>query len=72
MGAYESHDLAPVRDDERKELNIGRKITYKQYWKVHFRILKLNLFHVHVQAYKMIWNIIFKLVFKERVKPKIC
>ncbi|XP_060078498.1 uncharacterized protein LOC132557984 [Ylistrum balloti] len=33
MGAIESHDFAPVRDDERKELNLSRRITYKQYWK---------------------------------------
>lgn len=33
MGAIESHDFAPVRDDERKELNLSRRITYKQYLK---------------------------------------
>ncbi|OWF55877.1 p53-induced protein with a death domain [Mizuhopecten yessoensis] len=33
MGAIESHDFAPVRDDERKELNLSRRITYKQYKK---------------------------------------
>lgn len=34
MGNYETHDLAPVRDDERKELNLSRKVTYKQFCKV--------------------------------------
>ncbi|ESO91419.1 hypothetical protein LOTGIDRAFT_228841 [Lottia gigantea] len=33
MGNVEVHDLAPVRDDERKELNLSRKISYKQYEK---------------------------------------
>lgn len=33
MGNYETHDLAPVRDDERKELNLSRKVTYKQFCK---------------------------------------
>ncbi|KAK3101046.1 hypothetical protein FSP39_000557 [Pinctada imbricata] len=31
MGNVETHDLAPVRDDERKELNLARRITYRQY-----------------------------------------
>ena len=34
MGNVEMHDLAPVRDDERKELDISRKVNYKQYCKV--------------------------------------
>ncbi|KAJ8302188.1 hypothetical protein KUTeg_021175 [Tegillarca granosa] len=33
MGNYETHDLAPVRDDERKELNLSRRITFKQFSK---------------------------------------
>ncbi|XP_048739714.2 uncharacterized protein LOC125654015 [Ostrea edulis] len=33
MGNYETHDLAPVRDDERKDLNLSRKVTYKQFCK---------------------------------------
>ncbi|CAH1777245.1 unnamed protein product [Owenia fusiformis] len=33
MGNIEAHDLAPVRDDERKECNLSRKVTYKQYVK---------------------------------------
>ncbi|XP_050413834.1 uncharacterized protein LOC126828227 [Patella vulgata] len=33
MGNVEVHDLAPVRSDERKELNLSRKISYKQYEK---------------------------------------
>lgn len=42
MGNYETHDLAPVRDDERKELNLSRKVTYKQFCKVRINwILKL-------------------------------
>ena len=28
------HDLSPVRDDERKELNISRNVNLKQYKKV--------------------------------------
>ena len=34
MGNVEMHDLAPVRDDERKELDISRKVNYKYYCKV--------------------------------------
>lgn len=33
MGNIEAHDFAPVRPDERKELNLSRKPTYKQYLK---------------------------------------
>nr|KAG5711364.1 hypothetical protein BaRGS_006061 [Batillaria attramentaria] len=33
MGNIEAHDFAPVRPDERKELNLSRKPTYKQYMK---------------------------------------
>ena len=34
MGNIEGHDITPVRDDIRKELNLSRKITYKQFCKV--------------------------------------
>lgn len=34
MGNVEVHDLAPVRADERKELNLSRRVNYKQYLKV--------------------------------------
>ena len=34
MGNVEVHDFAPVHDYERKELNLSKKITYKQYFKV--------------------------------------
>ncbi len=34
MGNTEGHDIKPVRDDVRKELNLSRKITYKQFSKV--------------------------------------
>ena len=34
MGNIEGHDINPVRDDIRKELNLSRKITYKQFCKV--------------------------------------
>ena len=37
MGNIEAHDFAPVRPDERKELNLSRKPTYKQYLKVKKR-----------------------------------
>lgn len=40
MGNYETHDLAPVRDDERKELNLSRKVTYKQFCKVLYKIFQ--------------------------------
>ncbi|RUS89596.1 hypothetical protein EGW08_002614 [Elysia chlorotica] len=33
MGNVEAHDFAPVRDDERKVLNLSRKVTPKQYVK---------------------------------------
>ena len=39
MGNIEAHDFAPVRPDERKELNLSRKPTYKQYMKVRKRDL---------------------------------
>ncbi|XP_045165426.1 uncharacterized protein LOC123529251 isoform X2 [Mercenaria mercenaria] len=31
MGNVEVHNLSPVREDERKELNLSRKLNYKQY-----------------------------------------
>ncbi|KAL4226821.1 hypothetical protein ACF0H5_014799 [Mactra antiquata] len=31
MGNVEVHDLSPVREDERKELNLSRQLNYKQY-----------------------------------------
>ena len=34
MGNIEAHDFAPVRADERKVLNLGRKVSPKQYVKV--------------------------------------
>ncbi|XP_046575279.1 uncharacterized protein LOC124283294 [Haliotis rubra] len=33
MGNIEAHDFAPVRADERKELNLSKKISYKQFCK---------------------------------------
>lgn len=34
MGNVEVHDLAPVRDDERKMLDLSRRVSFKQYSKV--------------------------------------
>lgn len=31
MGNVETHDLSPIRDDERKELYLARTLNYKQY-----------------------------------------
>ncbi|XP_013396425.1 uncharacterized protein LOC106163399 [Lingula anatina] len=31
MGNVETHDLSPVREHERKELNLSRRVNYKQY-----------------------------------------
>lgn len=53
MGNYETHDLAPVRDDERKELNLSRKVTYKQFCKVRINWIlnliatALHIYHVY-------------------------
>ena len=38
MGNVEVHDLAPVRTDERKMLDLSRKVSFKQYNKVHINI----------------------------------
>ena len=42
MGNIEAHDFAPVRPDERKELNLSRKPTYKQYLKVRKKDYELE------------------------------
>ncbi len=34
MGNVEVHDLAPKDGDNRKELNLSRKVTHKQFVKV--------------------------------------
>ena len=43
MGNVEAHDFAPVRADERKVLNLSRKVTPKQYVKVRLSIRVLGL-----------------------------
>ena len=52
MGNVETHDLAPVRDDERKELNLARKITYRQYKKGTYMYNVANQDFTAVQDYK--------------------
>ncbi|XP_061178913.1 uncharacterized protein LOC133187526 [Saccostrea echinata] len=61
MGNYETHDLAPVRDDERKELNLSRKITYKQYCK-HIK----GIFHEGCLT-EIPWNIRDSISLYERM-----
>ncbi len=34
MGNVEVHDLAPKEGDNRKELNLSKKVNYKQFVKV--------------------------------------
>ncbi len=45
MGNTQVQDLAPVRTDERSELNLSRNITHKQYIKV----IKLKILYIIVQ-----------------------
>lgn len=49
MGNYEIYDLVFVRDDERKEFNLSRKVIYKQFCKVRInRILKLIVIVLYI------------------------
>ena len=34
MGNSETHNLGPVRKDERQDLDLSRHVTYKQYCRV--------------------------------------
>ena len=42
MGNAETHDFAPVRGDERRELNLSRKVNHKQYARVKDFYYKFN------------------------------
>ena len=52
MGNIEAHDFAPVRPDERKELNLSRKPTYKQYLKVKKRDIYITFTNLKVRDFK--------------------
>ena len=44
MGNTETHDFAPVRPDERRELNLSRKVNHKHYSRVKYLDVLLILF----------------------------
>ena len=46
MGNVEAHDFAPVRADERKVLNLSRKVTPKQFVKVKQGIITLAQWNI--------------------------
>ncbi len=39
MGNAEGHDVKPITSDDRKELNLSRNISYKQFIKVMFNVV---------------------------------
>ena len=45
MGNIEAHDFAPVRADERKLLNLSRKVTPKQYVKVSCEAIAIFIYN---------------------------
>ena len=75
MGNIEGHDITPVRDDIRKELNLSRKITYKQFCKVRttdnilIRLLHLPQSKPRANNIKCILHHCSKDVFKHSFLP---
>ena len=53
MGNSETHNLSPVRKDERKDLDLSRHVSYKQYCRVCTYYMVLSF--ISIQKFQILF-----------------